>query len=114
MAALRAGALGPLPPLSVCAENEAIAKEKGFDCIATVSVGGRDIESPVTAFKYGNLTVNLYRHPEQLIHDTCKAWVREYDYSGKNYSAVPFIERHPCALEARELYEGALATLKKG
>ena len=84
-----------------------------MDSPSTILVGDKEIEAPKWQLPYGGLIINLYRHPRLLIPVNIDMWEREYEYAGAYWSAVPYLERHPCAIEAREIYEKALAIFRK-
>ena len=71
-------------------------------------VGDKIIEMPVLAVKYGSKELHLHHHPELLVPDNIQLWEKEYRYSGDAYGLVPFMDRHPCAIEAKEIYDNAL------
>ena len=108
MAGLRCGAFGVLPTVNECRTSPALGREWGVDETSAKSVGGKLIEMPCGQLTYNDTVINLYRHPSLLVSETVRAWVREYDYAGDNYSIVPYEERHPCAIEMKELYDSAI------
>jgi hypothetical protein len=104
---LRCGAFGVLPTIDKCRASSALGREWGVDNPSAKSVGGKLIEMPVLGVKYGSKELHLYHHPELLVPESIKLWEKEYRYSGAYYGAVPYIDRHPCAIEAMEIYENA-------
>ena len=106
--------MGVLPSLSKCRASLSLGRELGVDAPSTKLVGGKVWkEMPITAFKYGETVFNLYRHPRLLIPRGIDLWEKDYEYSGDGKAVVPFMERHPCWLEALEIYEGAISHFKK-
>jgi len=75
-------------------------------------VQGKRIEAACCGAKYGDFNFVLHRHPRLLIPANIDMWEREYRYCGNNYSIVPYLDRHPCAIEAKEVYDNALAAFK--
>ena len=104
--------MGTLPTLHECHASPAKGREWGVSKPSAKVVGNREIEMPVLQVTYGKMILNLYRHPRLLIPKNIEVWEKEYLYSGDYYGAVPFLDRHPCALEAREVYENAKAIFK--
>lgn len=110
---MRCGTLGTLPTLDECRASPALSRELGIDAPSVVSVGSREIEAPKWQLMYGSVMINIFRHPKLLVPRQIEMWEREYDYAGDFYSVVPYLERHPCAIEAREVYERAKALFRK-
>lgn len=77
-----------------------------------MTAGGMDIKQPCTQLEYGKTVIKFYRHPLLLIVKNVDIWEREYEYCGDNYSNVPYLDRHPCAIEAKEVYDSALRYFK--
>jgi hypothetical protein len=70
-----------------------------------VVVAGRKIDTPCAAVDYGETLFALYRHPQLLIPRSIMVWEKEYRYAGDNYSIVPYMDRHPAAIELAEIYK---------
>jgi len=107
LAAYRCGTLGRLPSVSECRADliNGLGDPLGVEAPPTLAVGNSDIEVPVTAFNVGDVTYRLWRHPELYITPSLRMWVQEYDYAGNNYSLVPYLDRHPCWIECKNILE---------
>ena len=74
---------------------------------------GERVELPsYHTFDYGDTRISLARHPRLFVPKSVSTWEKDYLYSGENYSIVPYIERHPCALELKEIYDNAKAEFR--
>ena len=105
---MRRGIFGVLPSLAKCHATPSLSEAWGVESNSLRSVGGQMVEVPCGSVDYQGVRYLLYRHPMLLIPQTVMAWWKDYEYSGDNYSVVPYIERHPCWLEMRDTYEGAM------
>ena len=109
---MRCGTLGTLPTLDECHTSSTLGREWGVDKPSAKSVRGKSIDMACGQLKYGNMILNLYRHPRLLIPKNIEIWEKEYNYTGDYYGVVPYLDRHPCAIEAREIYDNAKALFK--
>ena len=113
LASLRSGALGNLPAVHECRSSSALGREWGVDETSAKLVGGKRIEIPCARIEYAGTVIDMYRHPLLLIPYSVMQWGKEYEYAGDHYSIVPYLERHPCAVELYSIYTTALAHFRR-
>jgi len=97
-----------LPSVSECRADLLNGEEDslGVDSIHQLQLDREVfVDDPVEAFDVAGVTYRLYRHPHLFITPSVRMWLEEYDYSGNNYSMVPYLDRHPCWLECKNKFE---------
>ena len=113
---MRCGAFGYLPTVAECRTSPQLGRVAGVEEPSAIAVQGKEgevwIKTPYKELRIGSMVYEFYHHPQLLIPPSIRAWWREYKYSGASYGAVPFLDRHPCGIEAVEVFESICDILR--
>lgn len=109
----RCGAFGVLPAIDKCRTSPVVGEEWGLHKASFKRVGDVCREMPCSQVSYGSMVLSLFRHPDLLVPANIKTWEREYIYAGPAYGMTPILDRHACAVEAKEIYDSAMSIFGK-
>lgn len=106
MAIIGRGTIGRYPSVSECRALPALSEAYGLDAVSTMIADGEAIDVPcVPPVNVGDMTIEIYRHPDLLIGDTERLWRKEYLVKAKYGTRYEYDDFHPCYLYAEEYYE---------
>jgi len=83
----------------------------GVSEAAYIEVAGVKMVRPLARIDFGGVEYRVVRHPSLLIPATVTEWLKDYEYNKEYRVPVPYGERHPCWLDAREIWKKALDIL---
>ena len=77
----------------------------GLEGPAQIEAGGEWYLRPIAWVKVFDTTYEVLRHPDLMRCDHIKSWVEEYEYTEHYKVPIPFEDRHPCWIQARNIYD---------
>ena len=83
----------------------------GVSEAAYIEVAGVKKVRPLARIDFEGVEYRVVRHPSLLIPATVTEWLKDYEYTKEYRVPVPYGERHPCWLDAREIWKKALDIL---
>jgi hypothetical protein len=72
-----------------------------------IEVAGVKAVRPLARIDFEGVEYQVVRHPSLLVPATVTEWLKDYEYTKEYRVPVPYEDRHPCWLDAREVWKKA-------